>query len=91
MVGYNNDESIVGIGSMTVQEILNSDDMMRMHNRVDFFASYFMGSTFKKHNKQLQLIWEILINAVGWPTLHNMNKKLRRSSKEYHKYQSKSG
>jgi len=28
--------------------------MMRMHNRADFFAGHCQGSTFKKHNKQLQ-------------------------------------
>jgi len=38
MVGYNNDESIRGIGSMTVHQFYNSDDTMRMHNRADFFA-----------------------------------------------------
>jgi len=30
--------------------------MMRMHNRADFFTGHFQGSTFKKHNKQLQRI-----------------------------------
>jgi len=36
MVGYNNDESIRGIGSKTIQAILYSDDIMRMHNGADF-------------------------------------------------------
>jgi len=35
-----------------------------MHNRADLIAGPCQRSTFKKHNKQLQQIWEILINAV---------------------------
>ena len=73
------------------KQFCNSDDMVRMYNRVDFFAGHCQGSTLKKYNKQLQQIWEILINVVAQPTFPNMNQKLRRSSKEYHKYQSKSG
>jgi len=38
------------------KQFCNSDDMMRMHNRADFFAGDCQGSTFKKHNKELQRI-----------------------------------
>ena len=47
------------------KQFYNSDDMMRMDNRADFFAGHFQGSIFKKHNKQLQRIWEILLIPVA--------------------------
>ena len=47
------------------KQFRNYDDMMSMHNRADLFAGHCQGSTFKKHNKQLQRIWEILINAIA--------------------------
>ena len=65
MVGYSNDESIKGLDQRLFKPFCNSDDIMKMHNRADFFAGHCQGPILKKHNKQLQRIWEILINAVA--------------------------